>query len=171
MATNVERAYQPCSQIAWGAVFGGTFVYLAIMATFGALGAAIFANASGALGPAIWMTILGILALYFAGRTAGHLAAVPDRDTGLYHGLVTFGMSVLATVLVLALALGSTTGNTGQAANQMSRWNFAHILGAGGWGLFLSLFLGMLAAIAGGMHNVPASRTSAAERPEIRKIA
>ncbi len=158
MATNqyvTGTPYVPVSRTAWGAIFGGTFVYLAIMATFGALAGAIFASAGNATGMIVWMTILGIISMYFAGRAAGHLANVPDRNTGMYHGLITFGMSVFATILVLALAYGSTLGGTVKATATLNRWDIIGVASNGGWGLFVSLFLGFCAAILGGAHVVP----------------
>ncbi len=172
MASNLVTPYAPASRTAWGAIFGGTFVYLAIMATFGALGAAIFASAGNSTGMIVWMTILGILSLYFAGHACGRLAGVADRNTGLYHGLITFGMSVFATILVLALAFGSTVGGTARTATALNRWDIVGVASNGGWGLFVSLFLGFIACSIGAAHAVRLGGAETTEtRADIRRVA
>ncbi len=173
MASNVvgKELWAPPSRTAWGAIFGGTFIYLAIMSTFGALGAVIFASAGNLTGMIVWMTILGVISLYFAGRATGRLAGVVDRNIGMYHGLITFGMSVFATILVLALAYGSTVGGTARVAGTLNRWDIVGVASHGGWGLFVSLFLGLIAAGIGGAHAVTPSTVTATERPDIRRVA
>jgi len=96
------------SRTCWGAIFGGTFLYLAIMATFGSLGAAIFAGVGSSEGIKIWMTILAIISLYFAGHVAGRLSGAADRNVGMWNGLITFGMC-FASVLVLGIALATAS--------------------------------------------------------------
>jgi hypothetical protein len=138
----------------WSSIFAGTFVFLAIESTFGILGAAIFGG--GGIGLQIWMVILSIIALYFAGRTSSKLL-VRDRNLGLYHGLVTFGMSVFSAVLVIAISLVGTTGavvaRTGSLAEYVSS--------GGEYWLFVALVLSLVAAAVGGMQGVGTSATTA----------
>lgn len=158
----------------WSGIFAGTFVFLAIEATFGMLGAAIFADASSPVGFTIWMVILSIIALYFAGRTSARLSSADNRNAGLYEGLVTFGMSVFATILSLSIVLSSTVAGTAKAAGTLTRWDIVSVAGRGGWGIFIALFLGMLAAMIGGTHAVgkPAASVSPITRaPEERRVA
>lgn len=167
------RTFVPDSQsrTSWGAIFGGTFVYLAVMATFGSLGGAIFADAGNATGMIVWMTILAIISLYVAGRASGALAGVRERTVGMYQGLITFGMSVFASILVLSLVWASTTAAGTQAAGAVTRWDVVSIAGTGGWGLFFALFFGMLGAIAGGSQSAPARLAEVVEHPEARRAA
>ena len=163
----------PQSKTAWGAIFGGTFVYLAIMATFGSLGGGIFADGGYAVGMIVWLTILAIISLYVAGHASGVLSRVRDRSTGLFQGLITFGMCVFSSILVLSLVWGAgTTAGASQTAGAVTRWDVVSIAGTGGWGLFCALFFGMLAAMGGGSQA--ASRqmmTEVIERPELRRVA
>jgi hypothetical protein len=157
----------------WSGIFAGTFVYLAIEATFGLLGAAIFSTASNpsvgvptspsmSTGFQVWMVILSIIALYFAGKTSSKLLA-RDGNLGLYHGLVTFGMSIFSTILIIALSLAGTT-----TVSATRIGNVAGYVSAGGeWWLFVAFVLSMIAAAAGGMHGamgVATPTTSAQER-------
>ena len=167
------------SAVSWGAIFAGTFMFLAIEITFGLLGTAIFASATNPnashgginAGLGIWAIVLSFVALYFAGKTASRLAAAPTRGNGLYHGLVTYGMSLFATVLVTALALGSTTAaNSG--VSQLSNATIVNAVSTAGWWIFFACLAGMIASAIGGTHGAVAMRARAIEAPaEIRRVA
>lgn len=147
----------------WSGIFAGTFLFLAIEATFGILGVAIFASATNpastnpvgpgiSAGVGIWMVVLSIIALYFAGKLAARLSGATTRNMGMYAGLVTFGMSIFSSVLLTALTLGSTVaGSTGIGYATPTR--IADILTTGGYWLFVALVLAMIAAASGGIHG------------------
>lgn len=153
----------------WAGIFAGTFVYLAIESTFGLLGTAIFSTASGsgAAAPAtagmstglqIWMVVLSIIAMYFAGKTSSKLLrGNADRNLGMYHGFVTFGLSIVSTILLVALAsVGSTVVYTGAVAGtRAAAMNTIGLISSSGeWWLFVAFVLSMIAAASGGMHGV-----------------
>lgn len=164
----------------WSGIFAGTFLFLAIEATFGLLAVAIFGSpahvAAGiSMGPGIWMIVLSIIALYFASKLSARLAGATTRNLGMYAGLVTFGMSIFTTVLITAMMLGvgSATG--------FSPARMAHFLATGGWWLFVTFVLAMIAAASGGIHGSWSSRstsgtttgttTRTATTPEERRAA
>lgn len=179
MASTVvgSRVYGDESKTAWGAIFGGTFVYIAVMSTFGLmLSSAIFSSSGWtSLGFTIWNAIVAIISLYIAGRATSHLARVTDRNIGMWHGLITFGMSFIATILVLGVALASAApfsraaaGNTNVAGNLIS------LASGGGWALWCGMFLGFIAAAIGGSHAAAsdAGVTRTVEPPtEFRRVA
>ncbi|HET9742038.1 MAG TPA: hypothetical protein VFQ00_04750 [Terriglobales bacterium] len=171
--------------LSWSAIFGGTFVFLAIEVTFGVLGAAVFASAttpangnvvtSGiSTGVGIWAIVLSIIALYFAGRTAAVLSRTTSRHVGLYHGLVTYGMALFTTVLVISMAVAGTAATTANNAVASSS-GVARVLADGGWWTFVALVLAMIAACIGG-HQGGAGRAEVRtidrnERPDVRQVA
>lgn len=154
------------SEISWSAIFAGCFMFLAIEVTFGILGLAIFASAANpqashpvggmSTGIGIWTIVLSIIALYFAGKTAGRLSGTVDRTIGMYHGLVTFGMSIFATVLIASLVMGSTS--SGVAANQVGSGTIAGAVSTGGWWMFFAFLLAFLASAGGGSHGAQVER-------------
>jgi len=160
----------------WSGIFAGTFLFLAIEITFGVLGMAIFASAAnpGAAVPVstgihwgmgIWMVILSIIALYFAGKLAARLSGAPSRNAGLYAGLVTFGMCVFTAVLIAAMALvGTMGGHTGVA--YAGPYSVADILAVGGYWTFVALVLAMISAGIGGTHGAQMGRLRT--KPEAR---
>lgn len=179
MSTSQIVAEVPSSRAfnwSWPGIFAGTFVYLAIESTFGLLGAAIFSSAStpaagvptspaASTGFQVWMVVLSIIALYFAGKVSSKLLyTAADRNLGMYHGLVTFGMTIFSTVLIVALASAGTTVYT-SAVMPTRIAGMAGFIGAGGeWWLFAAFILSMIAAAAGGMHGVGRVRGLVGER-------
>lgn len=172
------------TRISWPAIFAGTFVFLAIEVTFGVLGTAIFASAANpasakpvsgmSAGIGIWLVILSIISLYCAGRAASALSGTANSHVGMYHGLVTFGLSVFTSILVTALMLGSTMAAPASAANA-SVATVSSVVATAGYWLFIALLLGMIAAAAGGsqaIKKLPAQRTETeTESPAIRRVA
>ena len=170
------------SRMSWPAIFAGSFVFLAIEVTFGVLGTAVFASAANpasthpvtgmSAGIGIWLVVLSIIALYFGGRAAGSLSGTTNSHVGMYHGLVTFGVSVFTSIVVLAMVLGSTpaanVANAGAAT-------VGSIVATAGYWLFVALLLGMIAAAAGGSQaTAKPAQELPAENPQtsaIRRVA
>lgn len=172
------------SRMSWPAIFAGTFVFLAIEVTFGVLGTAVFASAANpasthpvtgmSAGIGIWLVILSIIALYFGGRAASALSGTTNSHVGMYHGLVTFGVSVFTSILVLAMVLGSTTVAPAANVANAGAATVGNITATAGYWLFAALLLGMIAAAAGGSQAAKPRRELPAEHPEtpgIRRVA
>lgn len=160
-------AYPPAlaapGRLSWSGIFAGTFLFLAIEVTFGILGVAIFTQAMNpnvarpvgpgiGIGSRIWMVVLSIIALYFAGKLASRVSGSATRNSGMYAGLVTFGMCIFASVLIMSLALGNNFRLEANVANA-SAAAIADFIVVGGYWLFAALVLGMIAAASGGMHG------------------
>lgn len=141
----------------WGAIWAGMFTFVAIWSIFGTLGAGIFASSAnpGAASPiagmnigiAVWSVILTIIAMFVAGRVTAQLAGITNSRDGMIHGMVMFGLSVAAVLLIGGIG-GSAFGRTELAGITHN----PYLLGVSadlGWGLFVSLFLGWLAAMGG----------------------
>jgi len=160
----------------WGAIFGGTFVFVAVMSTFGLmLASAIFASAGWtSLGFVIWNAIVAIISLYIAGRATAHLARLTDRSIAMWHGLVTFGMCFVCTALLLGIALLTAAPYSAQAASRNPiSGNLIAVAASGGWALWIAMFLGFIAAAWGGSHAAGpvAVRTVEEEQSGIRRVA
>jgi hypothetical protein len=160
-------------KVSWSSVFAGTFVFLAIEATFGLLAWAIFGSISAAqglsAGAGIWMIILSIIALYFGAKAAAHLSDVDRKLNGMYYGLVTFGLSIFSTILIATMVAGST-GSTSRTLLGLGAANAV-------W-LFATLILGGIAAGIGGAHAASATeigratpRPAAQERTTLHPAA
>jgi hypothetical protein len=166
----------------WRAIWAGTFIFYAIWAVFGALGLAIFASNSNpnaaapvlgqSVGMAIWAIILTIIAMYVAGRETARLARLTTKFDGLVHGLIMFGLSVVG--LLLLAAIGGVTITQGNLAPASTHNPTAITVVANiGWGSFVALLLGWLAAMwgasTGASHKLDRSRP--ADAREMRPAA
>ncbi len=157
----------------WGAIWGGVFTFVAIWSVFGALGLAIFASAANpntaapvqgmSAGIGIWMIVLTIIAMYVAGRETGRLAAVDNRHDGLIHGMIMFGLSVVAALVLTVLGGNTLSGGTSVAATSHSPYILT-VVSDVGWIGFVALLLGWLAAMGGASSGV-------SHKPEIRQQA
>ncbi|MGH9517411.1 MAG: hypothetical protein ACRD3P_17220 [Terriglobales bacterium] len=169
--------------INWSAVWAGVFTFMAIWSVFGALGGAIFSSAANPnaqqpisgmnVGMDIWAIVLTIIAMWVAGRVTGHLAGASIRSEGLTHGIVMFGLSVIAALIITvlgSLTLSGGTGINGTVHNPYILGLFADL----GWTGFLSLFLGWLAAMGGATSGLNSFKQRPADKPNeadnIRRI-
>lgn len=177
--TYTESAIRP-ALADWKAIWAGVFTFVAIWSVFGFLGIAIFAGTANpnatepvlgmSVGMGIWAIILTIIAMYVAGRETGRLAAVSNRHDGLIHGMIMFGLSVVAAMVLTALAAGIFGG-----ANTAGGTHSPYVLSVTAdtsWILFVSLFLGWLAAM-GGASTGAGNRKRLEQQPvqEIKRVA
>ena len=166
--TNREITLRPRTD--WGAIWGGVFIFVAIWSVFGLLGMALFAGAANpraaqpltgmSVGMGVWAIVLTIIAMYVAGRETGRLAAVTNRHDGWIHGMIMFGLSVVASLVLTILAGATLAGGTGVEGSAHSPY-LIDIFTALGWIGFLSLFLGWLAAMGGASSGVLHKREDA----------
>ncbi|HKW17732.1 MAG TPA: hypothetical protein VJO35_09515 [Terriglobales bacterium] len=172
---------RPGRTLNWSAIWAGVFSFVAVWSVFGLLGMAIFASAANPnaqqpvtgmnVGMAIWAIILTIIAMYVAGRITGSLASINTRYEGVNHGLIMFGLSVVAVIVLSTLGGAALSGGAG-----VSGAHNPYVLGvfAGfGWAGFLSLFLGWLAAMGGastGSHSRELPARSTTEPENVQRI-
>ena len=157
----------------WGAIWAGVFTFVAIWSVFGLLGMAIFASAANpqaaepvsgmGVGIGIWAIVLTIIAMYVAGMETGRLAGVTNRHDGMIHGMIMFGLSVVATLVITVMGGNTLSGGTGVQATSHNPY-LLNVFAGLGWIGFISLFLGWLAAMfgaaAGASRKIPAPASS-----------
>jgi hypothetical protein len=116
-------------KLSWGAIFGGTFVALGMWILLYALGLALGLSSvdpadpgsakSAGIGTGIWSLIAPLIALFVGGLVASRTAGVMDKMGGALHGAVLWGLTTLAGVIVMGMALSSLLGavfNVGKSA-------------------------------------------------------
>ncbi len=116
-------------KLSWGAIFGGAFVALGVWVLLYSLGLALglssvdpadpgSAKAAG-IGTGIWSLIAPLIALFAGGVVASRTAGVLDKMGGALHGVVLWGLTTMAGVIVMGMVLSSLLGtvfNVGKAA-------------------------------------------------------
>src|SRR5438874_1844824 len=112
---------RPYARIAWGAIFAGTVVALAVQLVLtligGAIGLTTLNPATGespsgttlGIGAAIWLVISSLISFLVAGYVAGRLGGTFN---GWLHGLATWATVTTFTILLLATAAGGLVGAT-----------------------------------------------------------
>ncbi len=141
----------------WGAIWAGVFTFFAIWFVFGALALGIFAHSANAtaaapvatmnIGLAIWGVVLMIIAMFVAGRVTGGMSGTLNSREGMTHGMIMFGLSMAAGLVLFIAGGGAFVGTRVVGTTHIG--NVLGILSYSGWALFVALFLGWLAAMAG----------------------
>jgi len=116
------------TRISWGSVFAATFVVVAI--EFLLAGLSVWGNfglgnittpgtvLSSATSIAVWTGIWAIIALAIGGMVAAALSNSRTTGDGLWHAIVTWGVSVTATTVLSTLGVAGLLGfglNSGAA--------------------------------------------------------
>lgn len=146
----------------WSAIWAGLFSFVAIWSVFGVLGLAIFGNALTTanvgravnVGMGIWAVILTFISMYIAGLETGKLAGLDGRVQALTHGMVMFGLSMSA-LIVLTMS-GRMVFTEFFTANGLSigAASFLGFFGYSTWFAFLAVLLGWLGAMAGAVSGI-----------------
>lgn len=135
----------------WAAIWAGVFTFVAIWSVFEMLGIAILGGSSTSsptgfnAGVAIWTIVLTLIVMYIAGRETTRLTVLADRGDRLVHGIVMFGLSVVAVMVIAALGSGAM----GSSLNGY----LVNLSPAMRWTAFASLLLGWLGAMTGAVSG------------------
>lgn len=117
------------NQISWGAVIGGALMALVIQVILNMVGVGIGLStidplsgdtpsaSSLSFGAGIWWVVSGIVAAAIGGYLAGRLSGKPSESTTAYHGLMSWALSTLVIIYLLASA---ATGLFGGALSTVS---------------------------------------------------
>ncbi len=111
------------ANISWRAIFAGTTITLVTMMMLILLGIAfgLFAmdpateeNPFGGLGigATIWWILSWIIALFFGGWFTSRFAGLQRKLDGALHGLVTWSLTFIISLLFLANMIGTVVGGT-----------------------------------------------------------
>src|SRR5947209_14415534 len=99
-------------RVSWGGVFAGLIIAVVLQLLFTLLGVGIGAATIEPLqqsqpgkglgiGAAIWFFVTTLISIYIGARVAGYLAAnAQERDRTL-HGILTWGVTAIASILFL----------------------------------------------------------------------
>jgi hypothetical protein len=112
---------RPVRRTSWGAVFAGALtalmVTLLLNLLFAGIGLQSFNPASEAntlegfgTGSIVALVLTNVIALFLGGYIAGRLAGSPRRGDSVIHGILTWGVLTLGTILLLSTAIGRIVG-------------------------------------------------------------
>jgi hypothetical protein len=116
--------------VSWGAILCGVVIALVVQFAMNLLGLSIGANTinpayeANPVEPALntaavlWIAGSTVLALFAGGWTAGRLAGTTNELNSILHGLVTWGLVTLISLMILASTVGGLISGLGRAVGQ-----------------------------------------------------
>ncbi len=122
----------PVRHTAWGAVFAGAIIALMITfllnLLFAGIGLANFDPATSnnplsgyGTGSIIAVIVINVVALFIGGLVAGRLSGTPRRGDAVIHGILTWSLLTIGTILLLSTAIGRIVGGVaGLVGNTVS---------------------------------------------------
>jgi hypothetical protein len=126
--TSAGYAYgdRPFARVSWGSIFAGALIAMAIQLVLTLIGAAIgmatldpgtgdnpSATALG-VGAAIWLLVSSVISLFAGGYIAARLGGTFN---GWLHGLTTWAVVTMLTMILLSSAVGGLIGTASGLAN------------------------------------------------------
>lgn len=168
-------------KVSWGAIWAGTMVTLGMEALFLSFG--IFID--GALGGSTpwamaWYLVTMAISFFAGGWSAARLSDIPVRQISALHGLTTWGLATLSTVLILGavvmagVRLGTALILAGPAAAPapaaLNLWGPLEEYAGLIWG---GVVLGLIMSFVGGGAGLPSSSlpVGQASAPQMRRAS
>jgi hypothetical protein len=162
------------SRVSWSSIFAGAVVALGLWALLYCFGAAAGLTAIdpedpdsarvAGIGTGIWSVVSPLVALFVGGLVAARLAGPITRGNGMMHGLVLWGATMIAGIVMVSSLVGSLLGGATRVGKQALSATAAAATGLGTAGGSLGQALG----ISGDELVAPVNQRLRAEgKPEI----
>lgn len=122
--TNVNSTKQRFSRISWGGVLAGTLTTLTVLILLSLLGLGIGMTTIDPMseqdplsglgtGTIIWWVVSNLVAIFIGGMVAARSSGLPSNTDGAMHGFLSWGLSLLISVLLVTSTFGSILGGAG----------------------------------------------------------
>lgn len=159
-------------KVSWGAIWAGTVVTIGMEALFLSFGIFIGGVFGGsAIWTLAWYLVTMGVSFYTGAWAASRLADVSSRDVCILHGLSTWGLATLATVLIAFVVAwatlrvgttivvsGATAATAPPAPSAHTIWGNIEEYGGIIWG---GIMLSLITSYFGGATGKPSEQTSA----------
>lgn len=121
------------NRVSWGAIFGGATIAIATIMVLETLGVAIGATTidpgsgdtpsakSLGIGAGIWWIVSGVLAIFVGSWVAARLAGVRRQLEGPLHGLVAWGITAIATMVIMTTMIAMLVSGAFRVAGTTAR--------------------------------------------------
>jgi hypothetical protein len=118
------------NKLSWGAIWAGVVITIGMEALFLSFGLFIAGVLGGSDAWSIaWYLVTMCLAFYAGSRSAVRLSNVADRDICILHGLSTWGLATLATMLIEGMVWFAALLKTPLPIGATVRWGPAELYG------------------------------------------
>lgn len=110
------------SNISWGAVFAGVVMALTVQFLLNLLGVGIGAAvidpgtgdnpaaSSASIAGGLWYVVAGVIGAFAGGYVSSRLSGRTGRNTGSYHGLVSWAVATMVVLYLLTTSIGALVG-------------------------------------------------------------
>ena len=160
-------------KVSWGSIWAGVMVTIGMEALFLSFGIFIDAVFGGsAIWGMAWYLITMAVSFYAGAWSAARLSDVSVREISILHGLTTWGLATLATVVIIGVVLwaGLQLGTTialsraagGAVFSTTAAWGYTEEYAGLIWG---GIMLALMTAYLGGAAGFPGARTSVGQQP------
>jgi hypothetical protein len=150
--------------ISWGSVWAGLVTAIAVLVLLSILGVAIGLSSAPAGAPppslgsaaGLWGLVVIVVSLFVGGWTASSTSAISNRSTGVLHGAMVWGLTLIIGLILSVLGLGAVLGVLGEfgfLAFGGSAGVTAGDLAGAAWGTLIGLFLALIFAMLGGFFG------------------
>jgi hypothetical protein len=142
------------SHASWGSIIAGSLVCVSLLTLSSSLayacGVPAFSGSNDyGVGAGIWSIVTAIVAFGVGGWLAGYLASPVDGRYRLLHGLMTWGLTV-PLILLLFGGAGLMVNRPGIIGTDIHEMTIVAPRIGGAWGAFISLAVGLIAALVSG---------------------
>ncbi len=176
MADEVTRDFSlprfNLEKVSWGAIWAGVMVTIGMEALFLAFGIFIAALIGGStIWTYIWYLVTMAVSFYAGASTAARLSDVVSRDIRVLHGLATWGLATLATVLIGGVVVG-IAGYVALTQTNAAAYATGAMQNGSVWGpleqnagiIWGGMMLSLMTAYLGGATGTPVQRTISEQR-------
>ncbi len=144
--------------VRWGPIWSGFFTIVSVLAIIGSLGAAIafsvwHASPNNAFAYG-WSIMTGIIAYFLGGWVTARAAGVAGTGAAVLNAGLTWALSLIAILVVTIYGAGSAFGLLGSNLSVLLHGGPGVTNGSlatTGWVTFVSLVIGLILAMLGGM--------------------
>ena len=147
----------------WGPIWSGFFTIVATLVVLGALGAAIGLTVWGATTNSAfvygWAIFTGVVAYFLGGWVTARSAGVAGSGAALLNAGLAWALSLIAILALVIIGAGNVVGFLGSnlylllhsSTIQTTPSNVAGTIAQTAWITFISLVIGLILAMIGGL--------------------
>ncbi len=159
--------------VRWGPIWGGFFTILSTLAVLGALGTAISLTIWGPTTSTAfdyaWAIFSGVVAYFLGGWVTARAAGVRGLGAAVLNSALAWALSLVAILALVLIGAGNVISVIGGnlylllrvSASGVTRADIASTLAQTAWITFVSLVIGLILAVCGGivgMRSFPMRR-------------
>lgn len=165
------------SHVAWGAVFAGSFLAIALLILSSVLAYACgvpgFRGDTYGFGSGLWAVVTSAIAFFCGGCLTTYMTPKSELRTGVAHGVMAWAFTIPVLALVFSGVLLGMRGYLGMDLGHMTGRPLvnqpnADLQTGAAWGSFICLLVGLICSALGGIVGIRGG--DLADMPSLRRL-